>query len=238
MERHPCTLCVIAAAGSSERMNGKDKLFAELLGKPVLQRTLETYASSPLVDAIYVVTRSSSIEAVNGLVRDAGIPKVECVLAGGPTRQVSVRNALDEVGRRREERRFKYIAIADAARCLITAEQIGKVIREAYAHQAATASCPATDTVALGEDGWIGTVPDRSTVHILTTPQVMRYPLYMAAAYSAEQDGFSATDDNSLVLRIGQSVCLVDVGRENIKITTPSDLIVAEALLKARKEAP
>ena len=238
MERHPCTLCVLAAAGSSERMNGRDKLFTELCGKPVLQRTLEAYAASELVDAIYVVTKASSMEAVTDLIRKAGIPKVECVLQGGETRQISVRNALDEVGRRREERRFKYIAIADAARCLITVEQIDSVIREAYRTEAATAACPATDTVALGKDGWIGTVPDRSGVFLLSTPQVMKYTLYMAAAYSAEQDGFTATDDNALVLRIGHGVKLVDVGRENIKITTPSDLTVAEALLKARKEVP
>ena len=236
--KHPVTLAVIAAAGSSSRMQGQDKLFEDLCGMPVLSHTLSNYEHASLVDAIYIVTRQDALKLVESLVETYGFKKVEAIIAGGNTRQISVRNALDEVGKRREEKRFKYIAIADGARCLTTPEQIDPIIREAYATEAAAAGIPAVDTIKICDNsGYIEQTPDRNTVWLAQTPQVFRYALYMAAAYSAEKDDFSATDDNSLVERIEHPVKMVDCGNDNIKITRPLDLELAKTILTFRKES-
>ena len=237
MRKHPETLAVIAAAGSSSRMTGTDKLFADLCGKPVLVHTLENYAHASFVDTIIVVTRKDSIQAVQELIENWHIEKIHAVIEGGPNRQISVRNALDEIGRRREEKKFKYIAIADGARCLTKPEWIDRVLTEAYRTDAASAAFPSVDTVKITDaQGYVQETPDRKNVWMAQTPQAFKYALYMAAAYSAEKDGYEATDDNALVERIEHPVKMVDVGRENLKITTLLDLVLAQAVLSFRKD--
>ena len=129
----------------------------------------------------------------------------------------------------------KFVAIADGARCLITPEDIVKVCRAAYDYNAATAAHKAYDTVKIGDgNDFVSSSPDRSTVWMAQTPQVFKVNLYRVALHLAEKDGATVTDDNMLVERINARVKLVSCSRDNIKITEPSDLIFAEAVLGKR----
>ena len=160
-----------------------------------------------------------------------GIKKFAGVVAGGFTRQESVLNGLDAVSKK-----SKFVAIADAARCLITPEQIKEVCRYAYKYDAATAAHNTTDTVKIAaSNGFIESTADRTTVWLAQTPQVFKTKLYRAAAYTALKKGFEATDDNSLVENAGHAIRLVECGTQNIKVTTVDDLIIAEAILKQRE---
>ena len=129
--------------------------------------------------------------------------------------------------------RSEFVAIHDGARCLITIDAIDKVLRAAYSWGAATAASHISDTVKRGGFGdFIEDTIDRDSLWRVQTPQVFKTELYRAAAYTAESEGFKATDDNMLVEHIGFRVKLVDCGTGNIKITTPTDLAVAEVLLR------
>ena len=128
------------------------------------------------------------------------------------------------------------MAIHDGARCLITPELIEKVCREAYRYKAAIAATAVRDTVKISDSkGFIAETTDRNFVWLAQTPQVISVPLYTAAAYSAREEGFEATDDAMLVEKIKNPVKLVECGRENIKITTPDDIKMAEYILKNRQ---
>ena len=129
----------------------------------------------------------------------------------------------------------EFVAIHDGARCLIDTDTIDKVLRAAYSWGAATAASHISDTVKRGGFGdFIEETIDRSSLWRVQTPQVFKTELYRAAAYTAESEGFKATDDNMLVEHIGFRVKLVDCGTGNIKITTPTDLAVAEVLLREK----
>ena len=125
------------------------------------------------------------------------------------------------------------VAIHDGARCLVTPEIISSVAREAYNWGAATAASHASDTVKRADfRGFIEETVDRSSLWLASTPQISGTDLYRAAAYTAKAEGFSATDDNMLAERVGFPVKLVDCGTDNIKITTPADLAIAEVILR------
>ena len=132
----------------------------------------------------------------------------------------------------------EFVAIHDGARCLVTSEMIENVCREAYIYRAATAANRVSDTVKRTEKGgFVEETLDRNRIWLAQTPQVFDSNLYRAAAYTAMESGFIGTDDCSLVENIDfKAIRLVECGRENIKITTPNDLLLARAILSARKE--
>ena len=227
------TAAIIAAAGNSSRMGGQTSKQRMLLrGMPVLAHTLLAYQRAATIHEIIVVGKAEDFPAYRDMAQAHGITKLRVLCEGGATRQESVLCGLKQVSKR-----TKYVAIADGARCLITPEQIEAVCHTAYRTGAATAATPATDTVKIADKTkCIEQTPDRSTIWLAQTPQVFDYTLYHAAAYYALDQGFVATDDNSLVEFISRKVKLVDCGRENIKITTPVDLIIADAILAAREQ--
>jgi 2-C-methyl-D-erythritol 4-phosphate cytidylyltransferase len=131
--------------------------------------------------------------------------------------------------------KWKYVAIADGARCLITPAQITTVCRLAYKYGAATAAHKSTDTVKIADKkGFIESTADRETVWLAQTPQVFKTKLYRAAAYTALKKEYEATDDNMLVEYVKHPVRLVECGANNIKITTVDDLAVASAVIEER----
>ena len=165
------------------------------------------------------------------LVKKHRFGKVKRVVAGGETRQDSARLGLEALGDD-----VKYIAIHDACRCLVTPEMIDSVVKEAHVMKAACAGTPVTDTVKhVSASAFVKETPPREEYWVAQTPQVFRVSLYRCAAYSAKRYGWVGTDDASLVERAGQTVRMVDCGRENIKITFPCDLGMAEAVLAARR---
>ena len=230
------TSVVVCAAGSSTRMASADgvrKQFLELDGMPVVARTLKAYEEADTIHEIIVVAREDEIPLYDGFREAYGLSKLVKVIAGGETRQDSARIGSDEV-----DKRCRFVAIADAARCLITPAEIEKVCHAAYQWNAASAGIKATDTVKVCDSSaFIESTPDRNHVWMAQTPQIFALNLYRAAAYVARDEEIKVTDDNSMLEHIRVPVKMVACSRENFKITEPSDVILATAILEARKKA-
>ncbi|MBQ8401213.1 MAG: 2-C-methyl-D-erythritol 4-phosphate cytidylyltransferase [Clostridia bacterium] len=222
---------VILAAGSGVRFGdtgGKHLTVVE--GIPVLVRSVMAFESCPLVDEIVVVTKKEDIESCRSLL--SGITKLTNVVAGGDTRQKSAKLGFDAVNPAAE-----LVSIHDAARCLVTPELIVRVTEEASLHGAAAAAEKTVDTVKRADrTGIITETLDRDYIWMVKTPQTFLADMYRAAAYMAERDGATATDDCALVERLGFKVKLVDCGWENLKITYPEDVYRARLILEMRRE--
>ncbi|MBE6631517.1 MAG: 2-C-methyl-D-erythritol 4-phosphate cytidylyltransferase, partial [Ruminococcaceae bacterium] len=159
-----------------------------------------------------------------------GITKLVRTVEGGNTRQESALCGFDATSPKAD-----FVAVHDAARCLITTEDIEKVLDAAIKYGAASASTGVFDTVKIVDSkGFVVKTEDRSTVKLAQTPQIFMRNLYCAAAYTARKEGFEATDDNMLAERIGYQVKLVECDRNNIKITVPEDIEKAEKILEER----
>ncbi len=228
------TTAVICAAGSSTRMGeGTSKQFLELDGIPVVARTLMAYQAAKTIHEIIVVAREDELELYADFVDRYELTKLTKLVSGGETRQDSARNGSDEV-----DARCKFIAVADAARCFTTPAEIERVCHAAYQWGAASAGIKATDTVKIVDtSAFVESTPDRKYVWLAQTPQVFKLSIYRTAAYVCRDEEFAATDDNEMVEHIRMPVKMVATSRENIKITEPSDLIFARAILEARKQS-
>ena len=230
---HPHCAAIVPAAGKSIRMDGTDKMFAQLCGAPVLTRTLSVLDQAVLVDEIVVAAQPEKLEEVAALVSRAGIRKPIRVVEGGASRAESVLLAALEASPDTE-----YLAIHDGARPLILPEQVDELIRLGQRTYAIAPALPVTDTVKVADmAGLVLSTPDRSTLFAVQTPQVFQANILKAALQSALAAGAALTDDCSAVERLGKEVYLTPGWRENIKITTPEDLAVAEAFLRRRGEA-
>ena len=229
-EKEPHCSAVIVAAGSSERM-GTDKLTADLCGVPVLVRTLRVFDACRLVNEIIVVTRGDRIEEMADLCKAYGISKVSKVLAGGATRVESALVGVSEV-----DPKASRIAIHDGARPLVTTELIERTVRAAKEYYAAVPVIPSTDTLkAVDEKGYvIGTV-DRATTWRVQTPQVFKADFIKGALTKAMEKDLPLTDDCSAMEMMGVRTMTVQGDEDNIKLTTPRDMILAEAILKSRE---
>ncbi len=231
------TSAVICAAGSSTRMGGDSaagntKQFMELDGLPIVARTLMAYEAANTIHEIIVVAREDEIPLYNSFAETYGLSKLKKIVVGGETRQDSARMGSDEV-----DERCRYVAIADAARCLTTPEEIQRVCHAAYQWGAASAGIKATDTVKVVDtSAFIESTPDRARVWLAQTPQVFALNLYRAAAYVYRDEDIRATDDNQMAEHIRVPVKMVACSRMNIKITEPDDIILAKAVLAARKD--
>lgn len=222
------TCCaVIVAAGSGSRMGNMPvtKQFLSLGREPVIFRTLRQFEKSRLVSSVVLVAREEEIPMYSETV--SGFSKPIRIAAGGASRTESVKNGIIAGGE------ADFVAIHDGARCLITPSAIDTVIRAAFEFGAASAGCRAVDTLkTVDANGEILATPDRSLLWHAQTPQVSRLAVYKEAASRAEN--IRVTDDNSLLEAIGVRIRMVDCGPTNIKITTPEDLCIGEALLKLR----
>ena len=228
-----CT-AVIVAAGNGTRMGntGTPKQLLPLLGKPVLIRSAEAFETCGFINEIVIVTRKEDVRAVWELIERYGLKKVTKTVVGGQTRQESTLAGFEAA-----DKKCDLIAFHDAARCLVTPEMIEKVFREALRHGAAIAACRATDTVKIENGrGMIASTPERALAWYAQTPQVFKKDLYLTAAYYCKKKEIACTDDASLAEAAGFPVRLVDCGNQNIKLTTPSDIFTAEAIIKAAEE--
>lgn len=234
-KNNPYTSAVIAAAGSSTRMqngSGITKQHLLLKGIPVVVHTLLAFENCQLINEIVVAAREEDIPLFEGYRDTYHIKKLRGVVSGGETRQQSVLRGFDAI-----DPKAKFVAIHDGARCLVTCDMIENVCRAAYRHKAAIAATAVRDTVKIADKNkFIDSTADRDLVWLAATPQVFYTTLYRAAAYSARENKFTATDDAQLVERIRNPVRLVECGRENIKITTPDDIILAEEILSSREK--
>ena len=228
----PLCTAIVPAAGSSARMGGENKLLMHIAGVPVLIRTLQAIDKTELVTEIIVATREDTMEEVAALVKSAGLRKKVKIVCGGATRTESVLAAAVEA-----DPKSRLLAVHDGARPLVLPEEFDHVIRFACNTYAAAPAVPVTDTVKVADEtGLITATPDRSTLFAVQTPQVFQADLLKAALQSALQDGATLTDDCAAVERLGKQVYLTTGNRENIKITTPVDIAIAEAILKRREQ--
>ncbi len=228
-EEKPSCSAVIVAAGSSQRM-GRDKILGALGGLPVLVRTLLAFEQSEVVDEIVVVTQEEKLAQVADLCQKYGISKASKVICGGTTRTESALAGVSEVGRG-----AKLIAIHDGARPLVTEALIRRTVYAAHDRLAAVPAVKSTDTLKTVDDtGMInGSVAREYTVRI-QTPQVFEASLIKGALTNAVKKGLSLTDDASAIEAMGVKVCTVEGDEDNLKLTTPRDLVFAEAILRSR----
>ena len=232
-EAHPYCSAVVAAGGSSRRMGGENKLTAFLDGVPVLARTLLALDGASLVDEIVVAVREEDLVATADLCKIYAVTKPVKIVRGGATRLESVRAALLEC---RESAAF--LAVHDGARPLAEPELIDRVVALAHRTNAAAPAVPVKDTVKLvREDGVVERTLERAALRAVQTPQVFDAQLLRAALQAAAASGEEVTDDCSAVERLGKEVFLTEGSYENLKITTPEDLILAEAILQRREGA-
>ena len=230
-QRPRCT-ALVAAAGSSVRMGGIDKQMEPLDGVPVLVRTLTALQRAGRIDEIVVAAREDALVEISRLCHTYGITKCAKVVRGGESRVHSVLLAALEARPDAE-----LLAVQDGARPLVTPELIDAVAEAAARTGAAAPAVRVKDTVkAVRDDGTVDRTLDRDALRAVQTPQIFEASLLKAALQSALEAGAAVTDDCSAVERLGKRVYLVDGDEENLKITTPVDLLLAEAILKGREE--
>jgi 2-C-methyl-D-erythritol 4-phosphate cytidylyltransferase len=224
------TVAIIPAGGAGRRMGGgAPKQFLPLAGIPVLVYTLRAFQHSSFIDEIYLAVPERDIPAVRkGIVEGHGLSKISLVLAGGAERQDSVRNALMHV---RDD--HDIVLIHDGVRPFVTGELIRRAVTAAAEYGAAAVGLPVRDTVkAVGDAGVVVKTVDREELWLAQTPQAFRRALIFAAYEKAAQEGFSGTDDASLVERAGVSVRMIPGDHDNIKVTTPEDLALGEIIIR------
>lgn len=224
--RRRCAM-IVPAAGTSQRMGGENKLLMDLCGVPVLKRTLMAIDRSELVDEVIVAANEATMLEVADLCARTGMHKPIKVVKGGDTRTASVLAAAMECDPKTE-----LIAIHDGARPLVLPQQIDDLIRLGYRTFAVAPALPVSDTIKVADErGLVTSTPDRDTLYAVQTPQVFQANILRAALQAVLASGGSVTDDCAAVERLGKEVYLTPGDPDNIKITTPHDLLVAEAIL-------
>ncbi len=229
-EAGPSCSVVVVAAGTSSRM-GFDKVLAEVGGLPVIVRCLQSFQDAPNVNEVVVVTRTDLVPDVARLCQDYGLNKVVKVIRGGENRTQSAR-----LGTLECDRKARLIAIHDGARPFVSVKVIEDAVAQAAANGAAAPAVPVKDTVKSARDGIVEQTLERSALYAVQTPQVFDGDLIRAALQKALDDGVELTDDCAAVERLGMKVVLTPGDERNIKLTTPTDLLIGEVLLE--EEAP
>lgn len=229
-EPHPFCSVIVAAAGSSSRMGGENKLMQPLEGVPVLAHTLLALEMSELADEIVVAAREEDLLACGDLCKTYGITKPVKIVRGGGNRLESVYLASLECSGD-----AAFLAVHDGARPLAAAELIDRTIALAHKTNAAAPAVPVKDTIKVVRDGRVESTPERDSLWAVQTPQVFDASLLRAALESARAAGETVTDDCSAVERLGKTVYLTEGSYDNIKITTPEDLVLAGELLRRRE---
>lgn len=207
---------------------GRPKQFIDLLGRPALHHTLRTFESSPGISRIYTV---GDEERVSRLVLEAGIEKYAGCAEPGETRSLSTRSGLKLCG----EEDDTIVLIHDGSRCLVTTDLIERVIQAARGEvEGVIPTVPVSDTIKVAENGSVQETLDRSKLHATQTPQAFRLGLLRKIYASSEERLRAATDDASLVENEGGRVGIVVGEKTNVKLTSPEDLVLAEAILMSR----
>lgn len=227
------SVALIPAAGVGKRMCAPiNKQYLLLNGLPVVARTIAVFEQSPLIDAIYLVIPAEEIPYCQEHVVDAcGFKKITAIVPGGRERQNSVINGLRAMRGRVSD--TDVVLIHDGVRPLLTETMLADSITAARVHDGAVVAVPVKDTIKIARNGIIQNTPPREDLWQAQTPQAFRFDKIFKAHLSAEADGFTGTDDASLLERNGGDLRIILGDYRNIKITTPEDLTLAVAFLKA-----
>ena len=221
---------VIVAAGSSRRMGGENKLLLPLCGKPVLAHTMAAFQACEAIRDIVLVCREQDMDTYRALAEANGITKLRTLTRGGDTRTESV---LAGVSAAPED--CALVAVHDGARPLVSDEVITQAVTEAAKSGAAAPVVPVKDSIKRIEKGKIAADVPRDTLAAVQTPQVFRRDMLLHALQDAAGNGRSFTDDCAAVEALGQTVSATQGSYENIKVTTPEDIAVAEAFMYRRE---
>ncbi len=220
---------VIVAAGTSRRMQGRDKLWIPLAGRVTLARTIDVFEASPIIDTILLVTNAERLADTTALCECERWHKVAAVVPGGARRQDSVRLGLDALANLVPS--CRWVMIHDGARPFVTHAILEAGLQAVREHEAAIAAVPVKDTIKQVQGDKIHATLDRSQLWAVQTPQVFSFPLIHQAHHLpiAQED---VTDDATLLERLGHTVTIFPGAYTNIKITTQEDLLFAEALIQ------
>ena len=224
---------VIVAAGSSRRMQGKDKLWLPLAGRIILSHTLDVFQRSPIIDTIILVMNTERLDDARILCTHEDCSKVSAIVAGGARRQDSVRIGLDTLAEHNPA--CRWVMIHDGARPFITEELLETGLKAVQEHQAVVAAVPVKDTIKQVQNGRIYATLERSQLWMIQTPQIFSFPL-IQQAHSSSFTQEDVTDDATLLERMGHHVAVFPGSYTNIKITTQEDLLFATALLQGFEE--
>ncbi len=224
-------IALVPAAGMGKRMGAEiNKQYLLLAGKPIVAHTLQVFEDAPFVDDVYVIVPEAEIPYCRQhVVEKYGFTKVRRIVAGGKERQHSVMNGLKALTGSGDD---DVVVIHDGVRPFIPMPVLERAVESARDHDGALVAVPAKDTVKVARDGIVVATPPREELWLAQTPQAFRYPVILAAHESAAREEYLGTDDASLVERLGKSVRIVMGDYRNIKITTPEDLVLAEAFLR------
>ncbi len=217
---------LILAAGSSQRMQGIDKTFAPILGKPLILHTLSVFLDCPGIQKIVLVMPESNLDKGQDLIAEHLGPDRVTVCAGGNRRQDSAARGLEALGP------CDLVAVHDGARPCLSSETLNSVVADARKHGSVVVAVPITDTVKRTDaEGYVSAAVSRDGLWAMQTPQVFPYDLVRRAYSEVSQD---VTDDASMVEGLGIKVRLTLGSPTNLKVTTPADLELAEMILTAR----
>ena len=221
---------VIVAAGSSRRMGGENKLLLPLCGKPVLAHTMTAFQACDAIRDIVLVCREQDMDTYRALAEANGITKLRTLTRGGDTRTESVLAGVSAA-----PENCALVAVHDGARPLVSDEVITQAVTEAAKSGAAAPVIPVKDSIKRIENGKIAADVPRDTLAAVQTPQVFRRDMLLRALQDAAANDRSFTDDCAAVEALGQTVSATQGSYENIKVTTPEDIAVAEAFMHRRK---
>ncbi|MBP7072700.1 MAG: 2-C-methyl-D-erythritol 4-phosphate cytidylyltransferase [Clostridia bacterium] len=225
---------IVLAAGKGTRMNaGMNKQFMLINDRPLLAQTLAAFQSCNAIDSIILVAGREELKTCKEQILDVyGFDKVDKLVSGGSERQQSVYNGILEL-----EDDCNIVVIHDGARPILPEGIIERCIEGAKIYGAVSAGMPAKETIKiLNEEGFVQYTPERGKVWVTQTPQAFKRDIIEKAHETANIKGISGTDDAFLVECMGIKVKMLEGSYENIKITTPEDIILAEAIMRKTVE--
>ena len=223
---------IIAAAGKGTRMNSKDnKVFIELLNKPMLYYTLKVFQECNLIDKIIIVAQRKYFGKIKQLKSQYNFRKMENIVEGGNERQDSVYNGLASIKNAKNE---DIIIVHNGSNPLIKEKEIEDCVNSAKKFGAAVCCFPLKDTIKKISSGFVQETVDRKDVYQMQTPQAIKYGLFIEGFNSLKSKNLKVTDDISVVESLNKKVKIIECSYENIKVTTQDDLKIAEAILMKR----
>ncbi len=227
-------IAIIVAGGKGKRMKSKvNKILLSLEEKPVIYHTIKKFQDCSYVEKIILVVNEDNFDEIQGLAQKYKFDKVIKIVRGGKERQDSVYNGIKAIENAEDD---EAVLIHNAANPFVSEQTIKDVINTVKEHGAAAAALPSEDTLKeVDKDGFVLSTLDRNKIWRMQTPQGMKYRIAKKAFSKAYEKGYCATDDVALVERIGKKVKIVETNKENIKITTPEDLVAAEKIVKGSR---
>jgi len=229
---HRFTSVIIPAAGSGSRMQAnKNKQFLELSNKPIIVHTIQLFDQCSYIDEIIVVAKESEQVLFKKVFENLKLRKPLHFANGGKTRQESVHNGIKACSDKTQ-----FVAVHDGARPFLKPSALKRIIQSAYGLKSIVTAVPSKDTVKrVNEKGIVVETLKRNELWNIQTPQIFEYNVILKAYEEALKQGFEGTDDGSLVEWIGEEVHVVMGDYQNIKVTTPEDLVVGEIILKDKE---